>query len=329
MLQDKPLSRRQLLINASAAACVFAAGCHSSHARESLPTTAPASTAPTEKIIDIHQHTTYLGRSNAALLHHQRRMGATQTILLPGGSPVETAATAKGKFNGLYAGAGTVETCIPIAREHPHQYYFGANEVPDIPEAHDRIEAALKQGAVIIAEQKFSVAVDSPEMERIYALARDYNVPILMHFQYDTFNTAYERFGKVLEKWHRVNFIGHAVSFWSNIDANLGEKKVGYPTGPVKPGGLTDRYLSDYGNFYGDLSAYSGLNALIRDEEHARGFLDRHQNQLLFGSDCPDPAGFGPTCTGANMIAALRRLSRSKTVERKLLFDNANGLFRL
>lgn len=256
-------------------------------------------------------------------------MGATQTILLPGGSPVLTQSTLKGKANGLYAGAGVVETCIPIARAHPGEYYFGANEVPDLPTAHDKIESALKQGAVVIAEQKFSVAVDSAEMQRVYAMAQEYDVPILMHFEFDTFNLGYDRFGKVLAKWSKVQFIAHAVGFWANIDADLGDKKIGYPKGKVKPGGLSDRYLADYENFYGDLSAFSALNALTRDEDHARAFLDRHQDKLLFGSDCPDVAGTAPICTGANMIACLRRLSPSKSAERKMLFGNANQLFRL
>ena len=77
------------------------------------------------------------------------------------------------------------------------------------------------------------------------------------------------------------------------------------------------------------MSAGSGLNAMIRDEDHARGFIERHQDKLMFGSDCPDPAGERPTCTGAGMIAAIRRLSPSKAVERKILHDNANALFRL
>ena len=42
---------------------------------------------------------------------------------------------------------------------------------------------------------------------------------------------------------------------------------VAYPTGKVKPGGLTDRMLSDYPNLYGDLSANSGRNAVARDPE--------------------------------------------------------------
>jgi predicted TIM-barrel fold metal-dependent hydrolase len=318
MLPDRSITRRQAL---SAAACVFASAIVRA---QTVP-----STAPSEPIIDIHQHTTYRGRSNEALLHHQKKMGVSQTILLPGGSPVITESTLKGRANGLYAGAGTVDTCIPIAREHPHEYYFAANEVPDLPEAKQRIEHALKQGAVCIGEQKFNLPVDSPQMEMIYSIAQGYGVPVLMHFQYEMFNTGYERFGKVLEKWPKVTFIGHAVTFWANIDAGIKDQKVGYPKGKVTAGGLTDKYLSDYPNLWADMSAGSGLNAMIRDEDHARGFIERHYQRMMFGSDCPDPAGEGPTCTGASMIALIRRLSPSKRVERMLLHDNAQNLFKL
>ena len=42
----------------------------------------------------------------------------------------------------------------------------------------------------MIAEQKFGVECDSPEMQRIYALARERSVPVLMHWQFGTYNTA-------------------------------------------------------------------------------------------------------------------------------------------
>ena len=80
---------------------------------------------------------------------------------------------------------------------------------------------------------------------------------------------------------------------------------------------------------YGDLSAGSGLNALTRDEDFARDFLSRHQNKLIYGSDCSDLDGAGPKCQGAQTIAAVRRLAASKIIERKLLHGNAKTLFRL
>jgi len=105
------------------------------------------------------------------------------------------------------------------------------------------------------------------------------------------------------------------------------DPKNNYPKGKVMPGGLSDRYLSDYPNLYGDMSAGSGLNALVRDEDHGRGFIERHKDRLMFGSDCADRAGFGPTCSGSMMIAAIRRLSPSHAVERQLLHENARKLF--
>src|SRR4029450_7915442 len=101
-----------------------------------------------------------------------------------------------------------------------------------------------------------------------------------------------------------------------------------YPKGPVTPGGLTDRYLTEYPNFFGDLSAGSGLNAFVRDEDHARGFIERHQDKLMYGSDWSGAVGEGEKCSGSQMIAAVRRLAPSKAVERKLLFENAKVLLK-
>ncbi|SVC81484.1 uncharacterized protein METZ01_LOCUS334338, partial [marine metagenome] len=39
-----------------------------------------------EPIIDVHQHTNYLFRSDKKLVAHQRIMGVTTTLLLPAGS---------------------------------------------------------------------------------------------------------------------------------------------------------------------------------------------------------------------------------------------------
>jgi len=50
-------------------------------------------------------------------------------------------------------------------------------------------------------------------------------------------------------------------------------------------GGITDRFLSDYPNMCGDLSAGSP-QCVHRDEDHARQFILRHQDKLLYGSDC-------------------------------------------
>jgi predicted TIM-barrel fold metal-dependent hydrolase len=283
----------------------------------------------TEPIIDIHQHVGYVGRPDDVLFAHQRAIGATTTILLPAGRSVITASTHKGEANGLQAKALGNEACYLIARNHSKEFLTGANEVPDIAGARQEIERYLKLGAVVIGEQKFGVECDSPEMQRVYQLAEAHDVPVLMHWQFKMYNYGLERFYKMLEKYPKVKFIGHAQTWWANVDRNHQDQTVLYPKGPVTPGGLTDRYLSDYPNIFGDLSAGSGQNALTRDEGFARDFLTRHQDKLLFGSDCNDREAGGPQCIGAQTIAIIRRLAANRAIERKLLYENAKKLFRL
>ena len=317
---NQSISRREFL-TASGLALAGAAlsGCavvdHRSHA---------------ETIIDIHQHVGYSGRPDDVLLAHQRAMGVTKTILLPAGRPVKTASTHDGVSNGLQAKCLGNEECYRFARAHPKEYLFAANEVPDVEGATAEIEKYLKLGAVMIAESKFGVECDSPEMQRIYELAQAYNVPVLMHWQVGMYNYGFQRFYKMLEKFPRVNFLGHAQTWWANVDKNnKDDPKALYPKGPITPGGLTEKYLSDYPNMFGDLSAGSGLNALSRDPSFTPGFLERHQDKLVYGSDCSDLEGRGEKCQGAQTIAAVRRIAPSKRIERKLLCENATKLFRL
>jgi predicted TIM-barrel fold metal-dependent hydrolase len=282
-----------------------------------------------ERIIDIHQHTDYHGRSHAQLMAHQKAMGVTTTILLPAGRPVNSASTHDGVSNGLQAEVTGNEVSLALARQYPKEFYFGANEVPDITDAIVEIEKYLRLGAKVIGESKFGVECDSPEMQRIYRLAEKYDVPVLMHWQFQMYNYGLDRFHKMLEKYPKVKFIGHAQTWWANIDKDHKDQSILYPKTKVTPGGITDRLLSDYPNMFGDLSAGSGLNSLQRDEDHASDFLKRHQDKLLYGSDCADAVGHGPACDGAGIIAAVRRLSPDKNVERKILFKNARKLFRL
>lgn len=270
-----------------------------------------------EPVIDIHQHTNYAGRTNEQLLAHQHTMGVAKSVLLPAGSRY-----------GLAAGAGGNDTVVALAKQYPEEFVVFANELPDIPQTKQVIEKYLKAGAVGIGEQKFHVDCDSKHMQLIANIAREYNVPVLMHFQHETYNMGIERFHSMLEKFPTVNFIGHAQTFWGNIDKNH-EQSVMYPKGPVTPGGITDRLLSDYANMYGDLSAGSGLNALRRDEDHAREFLKRHQNKLMYGSDCDDKYGEGPKCSGSQQLATVRKLAPDAVAVRKMLHDNAARVLKM
>ncbi len=278
----------------------------------------PPSVEPApEPIIDIHQHTNYAGRSDAQLIAHQEAMGVTTTVLLPAG-----------RFYGLDAKCGGNESVEVLSRLHPEKFVHFANEVADLEEAPEVIRRFLRRGALGVGEQKFRVSSDGAWFDRICKTADEFQVPVLMHFQHGVYNLGLERFHLTLEKYPKVNFIGHAQTWWANVDAKA-DQKVLYPTGPVTPGGITDQLLRDYPNMYGDLSAGSGLNHLVRDPEHAAGFLHRHQSKLMFGSDCDDLLGRGPGCQGAQILMNVRKLVTDRTVRGKILHANARALLRL
>src|SRR5262245_16014460 len=270
-----------------------------------------------EKIIDIHQHTHYSGRNDEVLVEHQRKMGIEKTVLLPAGS----------KF-GLEADAWGNDSVVVLAQKFPKEFLFFANELPDIAETRQVLEKYLKLGAIGIGEQKYQVESDSKYIQLIAEIARDHRVPVLLHFQHAKYNTGFERFHKILEKYPTVNFIGHAQTWWGNIDKNH-DQTVMYPKTKVTAGGITDRLLSDYPNMYGDLSAGSGLNALLRDEVHALEFLKRHQDKVMYGSDCNDHVGEGEKCSGSQQLATLGRLLPDQKLRQKILHENASRVLKI
>lgn len=289
---------------------------------------AMAAADSTEEIIDIHQHINFSGRRNEDLLAHQKAMGVSKTVLLPAGSELALASTHGGKSNGLAARVFGTEAAARFAAEHPDSYVFFCNEVPDAEGAVASLEKWLARGALGIGESKFSLEVDSAPMIRIYEVAQAHEVPVLLHFQDGMYNLGFDRFHKILERFPKVNFIGHAQTWWGNIDAKH-DQKVMYPKGPVTPGGLTDRYLSDYPNLFGDLSAGSGKNAFDRDPEHGAAFLVRHQDKLMLGTDCSDAVGEGEKCSGSGQIANVRKLVSDPKVRAKIFNGNAKRILRL
>jgi predicted TIM-barrel fold metal-dependent hydrolase len=220
---------------------------------------------------------------------------------------------------------------------------------PSQPDADKVLRDAIQRGAVSIGELKFHLALDSPEMRRVYDVAAEMQVPVMMHIQ--TFphfegelpyNTGYTQFDKMLRAYPRTSFLGHGDLFWAHISADVPTDR-GYPDGPVKPGGLSDRWLSDFPNFYADMSANSGNNGLSRDTEFSRGFITRHQSKLIFGSDCsctdghgagisqgnnPEASRLAGKCVARETLSLLRRLA-SPEVFRRITWDNGVKLFKV
>jgi len=276
------------------------------------------STRWSSPVIDAHFHF----RATDAALQHMDGAGIARAVLLTGVAQDSAAATAP-------AERFTRFTSVDVTRA----------------DAIDRLRQAALAGTRGFGEMKSQVAADGPEMRRVYELAAEVGLPVLLHLQefsdpasVGTFNTGFERVPALLKQYPRTIFIGHANSFWANISVDV-PANVAYPTEGIKPGGLTDRMLTEFPNLYGDLSATSGCNALARSPEFSTEFLKRHQDKLIFGSDCGcrDGRGTGQTnpfplvagkCVARETLTALTQLT-SPEVFRKITSRNIIRLLKL
>jgi predicted TIM-barrel fold metal-dependent hydrolase len=277
-------------------------------------------------VLDIHSH---LRQGPDANMTHMQGCGITDAVLL--------------------ARASSSEQIKAIQTKYPKRFVWAATADITKPDAVETLTKAVKDGARGLGEIKFHVEADGPELRRMYALAAELNVPILVHFQEvqhfegeGVFSTGFKRFEAMLKAYPKTKFIGHADAFWANVSADYANDAA-YPSGPIKRGGLTDKLLGDYANLYGDLSANSGNNALSRDPEFTADFLARHQNKLVFGSDCSCQDGHGGGISQANNPAAARlsgkcvaretltvlKLRAKPEVFRKLTWENGRELFRI
>lgn len=289
--------------------------------------TAAAATAQDESpwggpVLDIHLHPRRDAESSIA---HLNGAGVRKAILL-------TRVQAQDK-------------ALQEIAAHPGRFAWFASTDPSQPGAVEQLKKAVERGARGFGELKNHIAADSAEMRRIYDLAAELGVPVLIHFQEvehfageGDFNTGYRQFDRILKAHRKTTFIGHADYFWANISADE-PSKIAYPNGKIKPGGLTDRWLADHPNLYGDLSANSGYNALTRDPDFTRGFLHRHRNKLLFGCDCSCRDGHGTggspilpqlkgKCVARATLQALKEMA-SREDFRKITWDNGNQLLKL
>jgi predicted TIM-barrel fold metal-dependent hydrolase len=310
------MNRREFLSTISAAAVVPAFGFQEAPANEwGSP------------VFDLHFH---LRPQPASNLAHLDGAGVTKANLLTRGAVLE-------QVQALRAAA-------------PNRFtWFNSYDVTK-PDAEAVLAQAVKDGAQGFGEMKFHVAADGPELRRMYALAADLRVPILIHFQEvdhfpneGTWSTGFAAtFESILKAYPRTTFIGHADAFWANVSADY-RNEAAYPSGPIKRGGVTDTWLGDYPNLFADMSANSGNNAMSRDPEFTAGFVKRHQDKLFFGSDCSCSDGRGAGVSQSNNPAASRlagkcvaretlgllKRTASPDVFRKIVWGNAHKLLRI
>lgn len=292
-------------------------------ARNASTQTAPVWGGP---VLDTHLH---LRRDPDACFTHIQGCGVSNAVLLTRASEEDKAKDEMQK--------------------RPGHFVRSVGTDPAEADAAEVIRKAIKDGAVSVGELKYHLALDSPEMRRVYEVCAELQVPVMMHIQNFPhfsgelpYNTGYPQFDAVLRRYPKTNFIGHGDLFWAHISADVPTDR-GYPSGPIKPGGLTDKFLSDYPNVYADMSANSGNNALSRDPDFSRDFIVRHRSKLIFGSDCscadgngagisqgnnPEASRLAGKCVARATLGLLKGLT-SADVFRQITWENGRRMFKV
>ena len=126
------------------------------------PLMSPAN--PGIPLLDLHQHTTTVGRTDEQLVAHQEYHGVTITMLLPGEGWMLSASVTTLAAPRLRPTILTCSCGLPAPTSPNRGPLMCCGEM-------------FTAGALGFGELKFHVALDSPEMHRVYKLAEEFVCP--------------------------------------------------------------------------------------------------------------------------------------------------------
>ncbi len=220
---------------------------------------------------------------------------------------------------------------LEIAAQYPHRFIpfccvDPRHRYPGKFDPRPILREYIAQGCRGFGELLAGLRINSEASQALYAACGELGLPILFHMDH---RIGRDKLGlpgleRMLKRFLKTIFIGHGPHFWAEISADMRpEYRGGYPKGPIVPVGALDRLLTEYPNLYADISAASGNNALTRDPAFARDFLQRHQDQILFGSDFLAPGQAVPNAD------TLRNSGISAAALEKIGHLNAERILKL
>ena len=188
-------------------------------------------------------------------------------------------------------------------------------------------------GAKGVGELTTNMYFDDPKMDNLLSHCEECKMPVLFHISpklgvnYGAADDLHlPRLEKMLKKHKNLQFIGHSQPFWSEIGDNVNEENRNeYVTGKITEGRLP-KLLREYENLYCDLSAGSGANAMMRDEEYAAGFLNEFADRIYYGCDICNPDRPFPFKFAAFLEKLREEGALAEDAYRKICRDNAAKL---
>ena len=257
------------------------------------------------KRIDDHLHIAYDGLDGRAPNGMKFADGAEMKAWMDQNNVIHGIILSGGEYSPSMGipGSCNMDVCA-LAKKYPETFSWMCMVDADRSEKLDERLAEYKaMGAVGVGEFGANYWIQDERIQNVFAACERQGMPILFHMspkQGYNYGIADEpglpQLEAALKKFPDLKIIAHSQPFWYEIGGEMPgdfESRNNYPAGPVKPGGRVPELLRNYPNLYGDLSANSAGNAIIRDPEFGVKFLTEFQDKLMFGTDmCNDSMYF-------------------------------------
>jgi len=270
------------------------------------------------RIIDCHQHVNFHGYKASRLVEHLDNLGVEKAWL-------HTLESVDGSLEPNYKHLSIKEVWDACER-YPDRFVPFYAVDPRREDAEVRLKKWVDRGVKGYGEHKVRIRIDNPDSVRIYKLCGELELPVLFHMDVSLsdnprfwYNMDIDGLEKVLKGCRKTVFIAHGPGWWRYISQDAEKSEEAYPGGKLIGEGKAVELLEKYSNLYADISANSGLNALIRDEEFSIEFVERFHKKLLYGTDCHD---------SRHLEYLLQEDRFSDEVSDALLWENAESLIK-
>ena len=225
-----------------------------------------------------------------------------------------------------------------ICDKYPDRYSWMCNiDQVDIDTIYDRLSKYKSEGAIGIGELMINKKIDDLFLDKIFECAEKLEMPVLFHmspeegFSYGVVDDpGLPLLEKLLKKYPKLKVIGHSQSFWIEISGDAPKDRDGrnsWGEGVVIPGGRLIELFSKYPNLYGDLSANSGGQAIMRDPKFGLEFLETYSDKLFFATDMVNTDMVFPL--GQWLDKQLELGNITKESYEKICYKNAKSIFGL
>jgi len=251
-------------------------------------------------VIDAHCHPEWQGYNYEKLIANMDGYGITKAWILPVQMPHDEYDPQYIPENPALGPDGPIpfSRALAFRDRDPDRFILGFAPDPRRPESIDLLKSYIKLYDIkIYGEYKYRMMYDDFDAIDMYRFCGEAGLPVVLHLDYPLlmdhryprphwwYGGDIETLARAMHLCPETYFLGHAPGFWPHISGDDRGRTEQYPDGPVLPGGRIPELLDELPNFYCDMSGTSGFNALNRDHDHAKKFLVKYQDRLVFGRD--------------------------------------------